>query len=131
MKGIEIDRSKRLKEEPDRGHNRWHPDIPPVLEVEPGEEVVLETRDALDGQILSGVTTAELEGMDRARKQGKRIGRPRVTDRKGFNDRFGAILERVTAGEMSRRKAARDLNIGYATLKRLIDAQNTGDANGG
>ena len=70
-------------------------------------------------------------GMDRARKPGKRIGRPRVTDRKGFNDRFGAILERVTAGEMSRRKAARDLNIGYATLKRLIDAQNAGDANGG
>jgi formamidase len=64
VKGIEIDRSKRLKEEPDRGHNRWHPDIPPVLEVEPGEEVVLETRDALDGQILPGVTTAELEGMD-------------------------------------------------------------------
>ena len=64
MKGIEIDRGKRLKEEPDKGHNRWHPDIPPVLEVEPGEEVVLETRDALDGQILPGVTTAELEGMD-------------------------------------------------------------------
>ncbi|MCZ6892278.1 MAG: acetamidase/formamidase family protein [Chloroflexi bacterium] len=64
MKGIEIDRSKRLKEEPGKGHNRWHPDIPPALEVEPGEEVLLETRDALDGQILPGVTTAELEGMD-------------------------------------------------------------------
>lgn len=32
MKSIEIDRSKRLKEEPHKGHNRWHPDIPPVLE---------------------------------------------------------------------------------------------------
>ena len=29
-------------------------------------------------------------GMERARKQGRRIGRPRVTDRKGFNRRFGA-----------------------------------------
>ena len=64
MKGIEIDRGKRLKEEPDKGHNRWHPDIPPVLEVEPGEEVLLETRDALDGQILPGMTIADLDGMD-------------------------------------------------------------------
>ena len=51
MKTIEIDRSKRLKYEPHTGHNRWHPDIPAILEVEPDEEVVLETRDALDGQI--------------------------------------------------------------------------------
>jgi hypothetical protein len=51
MKSIEIDRSKRLKEEPHTGHNRWHPDVAPIVEVEPGEEVVLETRDASDGQI--------------------------------------------------------------------------------
>jgi formamidase len=50
MKSIEIDRTKALAEEPSRGHNRWHPGIPPVLEVEPGEELVLETRDASDGQ---------------------------------------------------------------------------------
>ncbi len=37
MKSVEIDRSKRLKEEPAKGHNRWHPDIPPILEVDPGE----------------------------------------------------------------------------------------------
>ena len=47
--------------------------------------------------------------MDRARKQGKRIGRPRVTDRRGFSRRFGAILERVSAGDLSRRQAAREL----------------------
>ncbi len=29
-------------------------------------------------------------GMERARRQGKRIGRPRVTDKRGFNRRFGA-----------------------------------------
>ena len=62
-------------------------------------------------------------GMDRARRQGKRIGRPRVTDRRGFDRRFGAILERLSSGELSRRKAAFELGIGYATLKRLIDAQ--------
>jgi DNA invertase Pin-like site-specific DNA recombinase len=29
-------------------------------------------------------------GMDRARRQGRKIGRPKVTDRKGFSARFGA-----------------------------------------
>jgi len=48
---IRIDRSKTLAEEPGTGHNRWHPDIPPVVRCEPGDEVVLETRDALDGQL--------------------------------------------------------------------------------
>lgn len=51
MKSITIDRSKPLADEPHSGHNRWHPDIPPVIEVDPGEECVLETRDASDGQI--------------------------------------------------------------------------------
>jgi DNA invertase Pin-like site-specific DNA recombinase len=60
-------------------------------------------------------------GMDRARKQGPRIGRPRVTDRRGFHQRFGAILERLGQGELSRRQAAKELNIGYASLKRLLD----------
>ena len=40
-------------------------------------------------------------GMDRARKQGHRIGRPRVSDRPGFKVRFGAILERLNRGEIS------------------------------
>ena len=61
-------------------------------------------------------------GMDRARKQGKKIGRPRVSDRRGFNRRFGVVLERLQQGEISRSKAAQELGIGYATLKRLLDA---------
>jgi formamidase len=64
MKSIEIDRSKRLKEQPHTGHNRWHPNVPPVLEVDPGEEVVLETRDASDGQIKPGMTVADLVNLD-------------------------------------------------------------------
>jgi formamidase len=64
MPSIEIDRSKRLKEEPGKGHNRWHPDVPPVLEVNPGEEVVLETRDASDGQIKPTMTAEDLAGLD-------------------------------------------------------------------
>ena len=82
--------------------------------------------------LLASLAEFELElirervkaGMDRARRQGRRIGRPRVTDRKGFNRRFGDILERLRAGNISRRRAAKELGIGYATLKRLLDARD-------
>jgi len=66
-------------------------------------------------------------GMERARKQGHRIGRPKVIDRKGFKVRYGAVLERLAQNQVSRRKAAMELKIGYATLKRLIDAQGKQD----
>ena len=52
-----IDRSKPLKDEPQTGHNRWHPDVPPVMEVSPGQVVGLETRDSFDGQITPRSTT--------------------------------------------------------------------------
>jgi formamidase len=63
MKHIAIDRTKRLEDEAHTGHNRWHPDIPAIVEVDSGEEVVLETRDAADGQIRPGMTVADLAGM--------------------------------------------------------------------
>ncbi len=89
--------------------------------------------------LLAAVAEFELEmirervkaGMDRARRQGKRIGRPSVTERRGFKKRFGAVLERLRTGEISRREAANELGIGYATLKRLIDAQADGGTSGG
>ena len=68
--------------------------------------------------------------MDRVRRQGKKAGRPRVTDRPGFEKRFGAILERLESGDISRRQAARELDIGYATLKRLLDALDAGKVDG-
>jgi len=61
--------------------------------------------------------------MERARAQGHQIGRPRVMDRKGFKSRFGVVLERLTRGQVSRCQAAKELGIGYATLKRLIDSR--------
>ncbi len=64
MKSVEIDRSKRLKEEPSKGHNRWHPGVTPVVEADLGEEVVLETRDAADCQIRKGMVVQDLVGMD-------------------------------------------------------------------
>jgi formamidase len=53
---IRIDTSKTLLEESSTGHNRWHPDVPPVVRCEPGDEVVLETRDAFDGQMSPDVS---------------------------------------------------------------------------
>jgi formamidase len=57
---IPIDRSKTLSEEPATGHNRWHPDIPPLMKVDPGQVVGIETRDALDGQVTPHSTLADL-----------------------------------------------------------------------
>jgi len=48
---ISIDRDKSLADEPDVGHNRWHPDIAATAEIEPGMTVGMETRDAFDGQL--------------------------------------------------------------------------------
>jgi DNA invertase Pin-like site-specific DNA recombinase len=80
--------------------------------------------------LLAALAEFELElirervkaGMERAARQGRRIGRPKVTDRRGFESRYKMILERLAAKEISRRGAAKELNIGYATLKRLLDS---------
>jgi len=70
-------------------------------------------------------------GMERARQQGIKIGRPKVIDRPGFKRRFGDILERLTQNQISRRQAAIELGIGYASLKRLLDGENNGSQNNG
>ena len=64
MKSVEIDRTKLLRDQPATGHNRLHPDIPPILEVDEGEEVVLETRDGCDGYLGPSATTASIATMD-------------------------------------------------------------------
>ncbi len=58
-----------------------------------------------------------------------KTGRPKVTDRLGFNNRFGDILERLASAQVSRNKAAKELGIGYATLKRLLDSNYHGTYN--
>jgi formamidase len=67
MHAIRIDRHKPLSAEPHGGHNRYHPDIAPALEVAEGEEVVLETRDGVDGQIGPHATVADLAHLDAGR----------------------------------------------------------------
>ena len=70
------------------------------------------------------------EGMERARQQGKRIGRPRVTEREGFPQRLTDSLAKLDAGEWSRRRTANELKVGYATLKRMLDARRQASTNG-
>jgi formamidase len=62
-RSITIDRTRHLNQEPHTGHNRWHPDLVPVLEVDEGEPVVLETRDALDGYLNANSTVADFSSV--------------------------------------------------------------------
>jgi formamidase len=57
---IAIDPSIPLGEEPETGHNRWHEAIEPVAEVDPGDSVVYETRDAVDGQLNPSSTSSDV-----------------------------------------------------------------------
>jgi DNA invertase Pin-like site-specific DNA recombinase len=61
-------------------------------------------------------------GMERARRQGRRLGRPGGTQREGFGERWREIAPRVRAGEISRRRAARMLEVSRATVDRLLTA---------
>jgi formamidase len=62
---IRVDTARPVREESDRCHNRWHPDIPPVLTCEPGDEVLMETRDAVDGQFTPDSSNADVTTTDR------------------------------------------------------------------
>jgi formamidase len=64
MHAIRIDRGKPLAAEPHCGHNRWHPNIAPAFEIGEGEEIALETRDALDGQITPQTTIADFPNLN-------------------------------------------------------------------
>ena len=45
-------------------HNRWHPDLEPVATVQPGDEITLETRDGLDGQLTHDSSHADALALD-------------------------------------------------------------------
>jgi formamidase len=48
----------------ERNHNRWHPDLEPVVRVAPGEAVTLETIDGLDGELGPDSTHADVVRCD-------------------------------------------------------------------
>ena len=61
---IALDRSRSLQDARDGGHTRWHPAIPPLARIEPGEVVRMDARDGGDGQIGRDTTTAEVAAYD-------------------------------------------------------------------
>ncbi|MGK5739928.1 formamidase [Micromonospora sp. URMC 103] len=46
-----LDSTKRFREQEKIGHNRWHPDIPPVATVKPGATFRVHCREWFDGEI--------------------------------------------------------------------------------
>jgi formamidase len=63
---LTVDRSVPVREQPERCHTRWHPDIAPALRCNPGDEVILHTRDAVDGQLSMESTHEDLLRVDRS-----------------------------------------------------------------
>ena len=45
-------------------HNRWHPDVPPVATIVPGEELTLVTRDGIDGQLTRQSAHGDILALD-------------------------------------------------------------------
>ena len=58
---VRIDRSVPLARETSTGHNRWHPDIAPIVRVDPGAVVALETRDGFDVQFGWQTTAGDVD----------------------------------------------------------------------
>lgn len=46
-----LDSSKKFTEQEKLGHNRWHPEIPPVATVKPGDSFRVDCREWFDGAI--------------------------------------------------------------------------------
>lgn len=61
-------------------------------------------------------------GMDRAQREGKHVGRPPVTERPDFVQRWPEVRDAVRAGTLSKKRAAKKLGVGFATLSRYLDA---------
>ncbi|MEE8586079.1 MAG: acetamidase/formamidase family protein, partial [Acidobacteriota bacterium] len=50
-----------------RTHNRWNRDLEPILTIQSGQTVTVETRDASDGHFSPDSTTADVATRDRDR----------------------------------------------------------------
>jgi DNA invertase Pin-like site-specific DNA recombinase len=60
------------------------------------------------------------EGMAHAKRKGVRLGRPTASSRPQFGRHWPTVRRAVLAGSLSKRKAARRLGIGFATLQRFL-----------
>lgn len=61
---FKVDQSRTFAEQEVLGHNRWHPDIPSVATVRPGEEFRLECREWFDGTIHNDDSANDVRDAD-------------------------------------------------------------------
>jgi formamidase len=64
---IHLHRKTPLREQPGKGHNRWHPDIAPCLRIQPGSTVELDCIDAVDTQVQPGMSHEDVLTCDLSR----------------------------------------------------------------
>ena len=57
---FKIDLTKPMSKQELPGHNRWHPDIPAVISVKPGDVFRIECKDWTDGQIKNDDNAADI-----------------------------------------------------------------------
>ncbi len=58
------DPSRTMAEQDVPGHNRWHPDVPVVTQVRPGQEFRIECREWTDGQIGNNDSANDVRDVD-------------------------------------------------------------------
>ncbi|MBD2082169.1 formamidase [Leptolyngbya sp. FACHB-17] len=61
---FKVDLTKPMDQQELPGHNRWHPDIPAVVSVNPGEVFRIECKDWTDGQIKNNDDPKDIEEVD-------------------------------------------------------------------
>ena len=61
---FKVDLTKPMRDQEVPGHNRWHPDIPPVASVKPGEVFRIECKDWTDGQIKNDNNPNDIRDVD-------------------------------------------------------------------
>ena len=61
---FKVDLTKPMRDQEMPGHNRWHPDIPPVASVKPGSVFRIECKDWTDGQIKNDDNPNDIRDID-------------------------------------------------------------------
>lgn len=61
---FKVDLTKPMNEQELPGHNRWHPDIPAVVSVNPGDVFRIECKDWTDGQIKNNDSPDDVKDVD-------------------------------------------------------------------
>jgi formamidase len=61
---FKVDLTKSMDQQEMPGHNRWHPDIPAIVSVNPGDVFRIECKDWTDGQIKDNDDPSDVENVD-------------------------------------------------------------------